>query len=102
MVINKNSAVILSERRIQLSAEQQSDSILAPMIAIQIADFFILKQNKETSAFNVCNLIIWFVGFVVYRLLMRVDIIVGNTLPDMLITIALCVAVSKMRRKDQK
>ena len=45
---------------------------------------------------------IWFVGFVVYRLLMRVDIIVGNTLPDMLITIVLCVAVSKMRRKDQK
>ena len=30
------------------------------------------------------------------------DMIVGNTLPDMLITIALCVAVSKMRRKDQK
>ena len=77
-------------------------SVFAPMIAIQIADFFILKQNKETRAFNVCNLMIWFVGFVVYRLLMRVDIIVGNTLPDMLITIALCVAVSKMRRKDQK
>ena len=77
-------------------------SVFAPMIAIQIADFFILKQNKETSSFNVCNLLIWFVGFVVYRLLMRVDIIVGNTLPDMLITIALCVAVSTMRRKNQK
>ena len=77
-------------------------SVFAPMIAIQIADFFILKQNTGTSAFNIRNLMIWFVGFVVYRLLMRVDIIVGNTLPDMLITIALCVAVSKMRRKDQK
>ena len=77
-------------------------SVFAPMIAIQIADFFILKQSKETSAFNVCNLMIWFVGFVVYRLLMRVDIFVGNTLPDMLITIVLCVAVSKMRRKSQK
>jgi len=77
-------------------------SVFAPMIAIQIADFFILKQNKETSSFNICNLIIWFAGFVVYRLLMRVDIIVGNTLPDMLITIALCIAVSKMRRKGQK
>ena len=72
-------------------------SVFAPMIAIQIADFFILQQNKETSAFNVGNLIIWFVGFAVYRLLMRVDIIIGNTLPDMLITIALCVAVSKMK-----
>jgi len=77
-------------------------SVFAPMIAIQIADFFILKQNTETSAFNIRNLMIWFGGFVVYRLLMRVDIIVGNTLPDMLITIALCVTVSKMRRKDQK
>ena len=77
-------------------------SVFAPMIAIQIADFFILKQNTETSAFSIRNLMIWFVGFVVYRLLMRVDIIVGNTLADMLITIALCVAVSKMRRKDQK
>ena len=77
-------------------------SVFAPMIAIQIADFFILKPNKETRAFNVCNLMIWFVGFVVYRLLMRVDIFVGNTLPDMLITIVLCVAVSKMRRKSQK
>ena len=77
-------------------------SVFAPMIAIQIADFFILKQNKETIAFNIYNLIIWFVGLVVYRLLMRVDIIVGNTLADMLITIALCVAVGKMRRKDRK
>ena len=77
-------------------------SVFAPMIAIQIADFFILKQNTGTSAFNIRNLMIWFVGFVVYRLLMRVDIFVGNTLPDMLITIVLCVAVSKMRRKSQK
>ena len=71
------------------------------MIAIQIADFFILKQNKEVSAFNICNLIIWFVGFAVYRLLMRVDIIVGNTLPDMLITIALCVIVSKFNKRNE-
>ena len=77
-------------------------SVFAPMIAIQIADFFILKQNTETSACNIRNLMLWVVGFVVYRLLMRVDMIVGNTLPDMLITIALCVAVSEMRRKDQK
>ena len=77
-------------------------SVFAPMIAIQIADFFILKQNKEASAFNVCNLLIWFVGFVVYRLLMRVDLIFGNTLPDMLITITLCVAARKLGRKARK
>ena len=77
-------------------------SVFAPMIAIQIADFFILKQNKETSAFSIQNLIIWLIGFVIYRLLMHVDIVVGNTLPDMLITIVICVAVSKIRNKIKK
>lgn len=74
-------------------------SVFAPMIAIQIADFFILKRNQEAKPFSITNLIIWLVGFVVYRLLMRVDILVGNTLPDMLITIALCVAVDKIKKK---
>ena len=74
-------------------------SVFAPMIAIQIADFFILKQNRASSAFSVQNLIVWFIGFVIYRLLMRVDIVVGNTLPDMVITIALCVAVGKLMPK---
>lgn len=76
-------------------------SVFAPMIAIQIADFFILKQNKETCVFCIQNLIIWFVGFVIYRLLMHVDIVVGNTLPDMLITIVICVAVSRIRNKNK-
>ena len=77
-------------------------SVFAPMIAIQIADFFILKQNRETSACNVCNLIIWFAGFVLYRLLMRVNLIVGNTLPDMLITMALCVMVNKFNKRNER
>lgn len=76
-------------------------SVFAPMIAIQIADFFILNQNKETTAFSVQNLVIWLIGFVVYRLLMHIDIIVGNTLPDMLITIMICVFVSKIRNEKK-
>ena len=76
-------------------------SVFAPMIAIQIADFFILKQNKEDHAFNMRNLIIWFVGFVIYRLLMNMDIIVGNTLPDMAITVCICIAVSRFQLKNK-
>lgn len=71
-------------------------SVFAPMIAIQIADFFILKQDNSARAVNVQNLIIWLIGFVLYRLLMKVDILVGNTLPDMLITILLCIIVNKV------
>lgn len=77
------------------------DSVFAPMIAIQIADFFILNQNKEATAFSVQNLVIWFIGFVVYRVLMHIDIIVGNTLPNMFITIMICVFVSKIRNEKK-
>lgn len=66
-------------------------SVFAPMIAIQIADFFILKNNKEETRLNISNIIIWVIGFCLYRYLMRVDIIIGNTLPDMAITILLCI-----------
>ena len=71
-------------------------SVFAPMIAVQIADFFFLHREEEKRAFDMKNLIIWIVGFVLYRILMRVDIPVGNTLPDMAATILICIAVSKM------
>lgn len=74
-------------------------SVFAPMIAIQIADFFILKSNAEGSSFNIKNLVIWLIGFILYRLLMQVDIVVGNTLPDMAVTIVLCIAADKLMHK---
>lgn len=74
-------------------------SVFAPMIAIQIADFFFLKSDRSSGSADVINIVIWVVGFVLYRCLMRVDIPVGNTLPDMVITILLCVAVRKLVKK---
>lgn len=65
-------------------------SVFAPMIAIQIADFFILKKEHDSKEFYWKNLIIWVIGFVLYRLLMRVDFVLGNTLPDMVLTILIC------------
>lgn len=73
-------------------------SVFAPMIAIQIADFFLLKKDSSRQNFDIYNLIIWLAGFILYRLLMQVDIIVGNTLPDMVITILICIAVHKIRK----
>lgn len=65
-------------------------SVFAPMIAVQIADYFILKKaDAQGRSFVWKNLIIWLIGFIVYRLLMQVDTPVGNTLPDMAITILL-------------
>ena len=71
-------------------------SVFAPMIAIQIADFFLLKLDKSNQAVHVPNMIIWVIGFIAYRILMNIDMPVGNTLPDMLITIILCLIVGKL------
>ena len=69
------------------------------MIAIQIADYFIIKKDRSTAAVDLPNMIIWLAGFIAYRYLMTVDIPVGNTFPDMVITIALCLIVNVVRGK---
>ena len=74
-------------------------SVFAPMIAIQIADFFLLKKDYSEKSVRIQNLVIWLIGFLLYRLLMHIDIIVGNTLPDMLITILICLAANKIIQK---
>lgn len=71
-------------------------SVFAPMIAVQIADHFLLHRDSFAKAFDVRNLVIWLVGFVLYRLLMNVDIVVGYTLVDMVITTAVCLVVDRL------
>lgn len=77
-------------------------SVFAPMIAIQIADFFLLKLDKSNQAVHVPNMIIWAIGFIAYRILMNIDMPVGNTLPDMVITIILCLIVGKLFSVSKK
>ena len=76
-------------------------SVFAPMIAVQIADFFILKRDRWDAAVDWRSLAIWAVGFVSYRLLMRADISVGSTLPAMALTIALCWVVHRASGRHQ-
>ena len=71
-------------------------SVFAPMIAVQITTYFILKKDSFNAAFDWPNLIVWALGFVAYRLLMNVDLPVGNTLPAVAITMALCWIVNKL------
>lgn len=74
-------------------------SVFAPMIAVLIADFFILKKDSMKDAFCWSNLAVWAVGFVLYRYLMTVDIRCGNTLPDMAATLVLAVIVGKILKR---
>lgn len=64
-------------------------SVFAPMIAVQIADYFLLKTDVSGKEISVSRLVIWFLGFLAYRVLMGVDLPLGSTLPDMVITMLL-------------
>ncbi len=71
-------------------------SVFAPMIAVQLTTYFILRKDSYKAAFDWPNLIVWLLGFVAYRLLMNVDLPVGNTLPAVIITMVLCYIVNKI------
>lgn len=77
-------------------------SVFAPMIAVQIADHFLLKRDRFGAAADVRNLAIWLLGFIAYRWLMGVDTPVGYTLPDMALTVVLCLLAEKLGGKRVK
>ena len=80
-----------------------SSQELIRVIAVQIADAFILHSDASVKELSASRMIIWLVGFVIYRILMNIDFVLGNTLPDMLITMfitvvwGLCVEKNKSK-----
>lgn len=77
-------------------------SVFAPMIAIQIADYFIMKRKAVKKQVDLTNLIIWAAGFIIYRIFLNIDTPVGSTLPVMLITITICLMVQGLKKSALK
>lgn len=77
-------------------------SVFAPMTAILITDFFILKKDYSNQMVNITNLIIWAIGFVIYRMFMAIDTPVGSTLPVMIVIGILCILVNGGKIYAQK
>lgn len=77
-------------------------SVFAPMIAILIADFFVVKKDSSEKKIDIAKICIWIVGFVVYRLLMRVDFVLGCTILDMVITFVLTLVYGKISSRSSK
>lgn len=76
-------------------------SVFAPMIAVQITDTFLLKKDRKENCVDWVNMAVWFIGFIVYRILMNVDIPVGNTLPDMAATVLAALAADAAVRRGK-
>lgn len=77
-------------------------SVFAPMMAIQIADFFILKKDYSNDNFNRSNLIVWALGFTLYRYTMKFNFVCGNTLICMISIILICIIADKIKYKIKK
>ena len=73
-------------------------SVFAPMISIMIVDYFFLHESHEKNNICIENIVIWLIGFLLYRKLMAYDLLIGSTLVDMAVTMVLCYVVALVRR----
>lgn len=76
-------------------------SVFAPMISIQIADFFVLKNDSSAKSIDLQKAVIWILGFALYRISLSWNFILGNTLPVMLIIFAVTIATGKFLNKKK-
>src|SRR5699024_7503185 len=72
-------------------------SDFAPMISIHIVDFFYLIKDNSINNFDYLNLGLWFLGFVIYRIFLKIDTPIGNTLPVMIITAFITIVAAKIK-----
>ncbi len=77
-------------------------SVFAPMIGVQIADYYILKNRDERRGFTWPALLVWIAGFLLYRYFMTLDIPCGSTLPAVAVCAAAYTCVGKLTEKKTK
>lgn len=78
-------------------------SVFAPMAAVLIADFFVLKRREEIEGFDFAGLVLWLAGFILYRFLLSSDweSSIGLTAPVMSAVAIATVSVRLFFKKTQ-
>lgn len=72
-------------------------SVFAPMIAIQITDYFILKVDYRKQNCQWTNLILWLIGFIIYRILLNYSFPLGSTVTTIIVIIAMTWGTQQVR-----
>ncbi|CAK7011379.1 cytosine permease [Tissierella sp. P1] len=74
-------------------------SVFAPLFAILFVDYFLLhkKDIDPSRSHSIRNIILWVIGFIVYRLLMPYNSIIGITLPVMVAMGVICFIINKRK-----
>lgn len=78
-------------------------SVFAPMAAVLIADFFVLKRREEIEGFDFAGLVLWLAGFILYRFLLSSgwESSIGLTAPVMSAVAIATVSVRLSFKKTQ-
>lgn len=76
-------------------------SVFAPMIAVQIADYFFLKKEAVRDSLSVRSMLLWAAGFVIYRIVMRYETPVGTTLPCMAVVVVFSVLTGAFQKTKE-
>lgn len=78
-------------------------SVFAPMAAVLIADFFVLKRREEIESFDFAGLVLWLAGFILYRFLLSSgwESSIGLTAPVMSAVAIATVSVRLFFKKTQ-
>lgn len=71
-------------------------SVFAPMAAIMISDYFILHKDHSSQILDISNSILWIFGFIIYRISLNYETVLGTTLPVMIIIIAMSIITNKI------
>ena len=70
-------------------------SVFAPMTAIFLSDYFILKQDHSEESVDWLNLALWLAGFILYRQLFVVQTPLGITFPVIVLVMLASALVHK-------
>ena len=71
-------------------------SVFAPMTAVLLADFFAAKNDSSQKTIDAPRLVVWLLGFAIYRLFMRFDFAFGASLPAMAATFVMALLVKRL------
>jgi putative hydroxymethylpyrimidine transporter CytX len=71
-------------------------SLFAPAFAVIIADYFVYKQDRSENTFNIPGIMAIAAGIFSYYRLLAMDLVIGSTIPAMVITAGLYILIRRI------
>lgn len=75
-------------------------SFFTPMISIMIADHFFIKKDSSKENLDNTNLILWILGFIVYRIVLSFNTPLGITFPVMVLITITTILTNKLGENE--